>query len=282
LVKYFGSGKESLIDLSFNDKLLVEHFIDAKNLKNIINSTIDLNNSSDLSSIPWYSWVTGTSNVKRLTTRVSHDLSDAIYMIAFWCPKSTPIVYYGDELGIEDSSDTSAARFVADDYFKEVSVMQWTSNSSTAGFSGNTSVKPWLKVHQSYKEYNVDEELKINNFSHIKVFKTLVEFRKKFSDIVFFGETKFPFVNISDVFIMARIGNNFNGFLLAINFNYKSAVNVTLNETYLPESGYIRLINSQYAKSTSTYMNQVNHKINLTNFYIHSLQSILIEFDSEK
>jgi glycosidase len=257
--------------------------MNGEQVENIIKSTLNSNKTSKQSN-PWNTWVTGNHTVRRLAKRMGHNLTDAINMIAFLSPRSTPIVLYGDEIGIEDKYlDTTLPRIEFIHNYQESdfygSVMQWNSNTSTAGFSGSNSLKPWLAVDSSYKEFNVETELISNKSSHLKLFKSLVEFRKSHSEIVFFGETIFPFLNRTDLLVMIRIGDNLNGFLLAVNFNDSFVANIRLNETYLPQPGIIRIKSSHNSESTQIYTNnEVNHIINLTDFYIQPFQSILIEF----
>jgi glycosidase len=208
-------------------------------------------------------------------------LTDAIIIIAFLSPRSTPIVLYGDEIGIEDKYlDTTSPRNEFSYKYQESSfygsVMQWNSNTSTAGFSDSKALKQWLAIDSSRKEFNVETELLSNKSSHLKLFQSLVEFRKSHSEIVFFGKTLFPFLNRTDLLVMVRIGDNLNGFLLAVNFNDSFVANIRLNETYLPKTGIIRIISSDSKQMNAN--NEVNHTINLTDFYIQSFQSILIDF----
>jgi glycosidase len=281
----FGDSVENyseFIDLQINNKLILDYYerhINGEQVENIIKSTFNLTKSSKLSN-PWNAWVTGNHNVRRLATRMGHNLTDAINMIAFLSPRSTPIVFYGDEIGIEDRTsnlDTISPRTNSNHNYQESgfygSVMQWNSNSSTAGFSDSNSLKP---LDPSYKEFNVETELISNKSSHLKLFQSLVEFRKSHSEIVFFGETIFPFLNRTDLLVMVRIGDNLNGFLLAVNFNDSFEANIRLNETYLPQTGTIRIISSDSTQINAN--NKVNHTINLTDFYIQSFQSILIDF----
>jgi glycosidase len=271
------------IDLRINNGLILdssERHINGEQVENIIKSTISLTKSSKLSN-PWHTWVTGNHNVRRLATRIGHNLTDAIIIIAFLSPRSTPIVLYGDEIGIEDKYlDTTSPRNEFSYKYQESSfygsVMQWNSNTSTAGFSDSKALKQWLAIDSSRKEFNVETELLSNKSSHLKLFQSLVEFRKSHSESVFFGKTLFPSLNKTDLLVMVRIGDNLNGFLLAVNFNDSFVANIRLNETYLPKTGIIRIISSDSKQMNAN--NEVNHTINLTDFYIQSFQSILIDF----
>jgi alpha-glucosidase len=98
--------------------------------------------------------------------------------------RGTPIMYYGEELGMENN-DPKRKEDVKDPEGRvnwpheigrdgERTPMQW-SDSTNAGFS---KTKPWLPVPPSYKTHNVDAELKDSN-SVLSVYRQLLALRHK-------------------------------------------------------------------------------------------------------
>jgi alpha-glucosidase len=96
--------------------------------------------------------------------------------------RGTPILYYGEELGMENN-DPKTKEEVQDPYGKtgwplqkgrdgERTPMQWTT-APNAGFS---SAKPWLPVPPSYKTHNVESELKDPN-SILNFYRKLLSLR---------------------------------------------------------------------------------------------------------
>lgn len=96
--------------------------------------------------------------------------------------RGTPIMYYGEELGMENN-DPKTKEEVQDPYGKtgwplqkgrdgERTPMQWTT-APNAGFS---DVKPWLPVPPSYKTHNVESELK-NPDSILNFYRKLLVLR---------------------------------------------------------------------------------------------------------
>jgi alpha-glucosidase len=102
--------------------------------------------------------------------------------------RGTPILYYGQELGMVDNNDIPA------DKLKDAAVviseteetppsrdgartpMQWDA-SPQAGFSFGKDVEPWLPVHQNFSQVNVAAELADAN-SILSFYQRLIQIRR--------------------------------------------------------------------------------------------------------
>lgn len=122
--------------------------------------------------------------------------------------KGTPIIYNGEEIGMENYPFSSPEEFCdvnaimmlnnasdkesAFSYLKESSrdhartVMQWNSGRN-AGFS---SSKPWFHVNKNYKKVNVQAELE-DSFSVLNNYISLLKARKSVCDILVDAEYEF-------------------------------------------------------------------------------------------
>ncbi|MEM8718329.1 MAG: alpha-glucosidase [Cyanobacteria bacterium P01_G01_bin.39] len=102
--------------------------------------------------------------------------------------RGTPILYYGQELGMVDNedippekiqdkivlrSDTEEAPETRDG---ARTPMQWD-DLVNAGFSFGKDIEPWLPVHQNYQEVNVTAQLKDPN-SILNFYRQLIKVRK--------------------------------------------------------------------------------------------------------
>ena len=103
--------------------------------------------------------------------------------------RGTPILYYGQELGMEDNTDIPSEK-LKDDVIQKSdngetppprdgarTPMQWD-DSAHAGFSFGRDVEPWLPVHKNYTECNVDSELKKTD-SILNYYRQLIRVRKQ-------------------------------------------------------------------------------------------------------
>ncbi|MEM6592060.1 MAG: alpha-amylase family glycosyl hydrolase, partial [Cyanobacteria bacterium P01_C01_bin.73] len=103
--------------------------------------------------------------------------------------RGTPILYYGQELGMVDNTD------IPQDRLQDKAIMpneegetppprdgartpmQWDS-SAHAGFSFGKDVEPWLPVHDNYPEVNVEAELGQPD-SVLNFYRQLIRIRKQ-------------------------------------------------------------------------------------------------------
>ena len=148
--------------------------------------------------------------------------------------KGTPMIYNGEEIGMENFKFTSPAEFrdvnakmyyenaqdkvKALEYLTENSrdnsrtIMQWSDEK----FAGFTSAQPWTFVSENYKECNVQVQEKDND-SILAHYKKILETRKKLSELIEVGKyevfKKFKVVGYSishkndSILVVANFGN---------------------------------------------------------------------------
>ncbi|XP_034250782.1 maltase 1-like [Thrips palmi] len=110
-------------------------------------------------------WRLGSESNQRLASKFSSGVAEGLMMVTLLLP-GTPIVYYGDEIGLKDINQDVNNRALGP--------MQWNS-SSNAGFTSD-AISPWLKGI-SPAVTNVEAELKAEH-STLKTFRDLVQIRK--------------------------------------------------------------------------------------------------------
>jgi alpha-glucosidase len=283
LIKYYGTNKDPLVDLPFNFQLIDFNLVNnasvlKEKIESWITTTKDYWPSDAKPPGPWSAWVTGNHDRSRLASRLGHKLADAILMLTFLLPRNTPVVYYGDEIGMTDHNMAPQKTLNEGNPSRLTyrSPMQW--NSSTwAGFSDNETVDPWVYVPDTYTKYNVEVELNANSTSHLQLFKSLVDLRKTHSETIILGDTEFPVSNNSDIFVMSRHYKGYNGYLLAINLSpIERTVKLDDNISYLPPKGKIYLTDSQSS------LDLKGTEINLSQFQLQPSQSILIEYSIDE
>jgi alpha-glucosidase len=138
------------------------------------------------SSGGWPTYVISNHDIVRSAVRYGdgkHDDAIAKLMAGMYLTlRGTPIMYYGEELGMVNN-DPTRKEDVKDPIGKlgwpeekgrdgERTPMQWD-QSPNAGFS---TAKPWLPVPQSYKTHNVATELKTSG-SVLNFYKRLLRLR---------------------------------------------------------------------------------------------------------
>ncbi|CAF3964440.1 unnamed protein product, partial [Rotaria sp. Silwood1] len=146
-----------------------------------------------LCSDAWSTWILSSHDSKRVGTKLaSSHMIDGFYMLFLLLP-GTSIVYYGEEIGMENLMftkemrneivDLSALNYGLNDKSKiekhvrdgQRTPMQWSSTEINSGFT--TASKPYLPLSKSWKTINVENQLKESR-SHLKLFKQLVELRE--------------------------------------------------------------------------------------------------------
>lgn len=170
-------------------------------------------------------------NDSKYHKRSAKMLAYTLYMLP-----GTPIIYYGEEIGmtnvdyqqLEDFRDVEV--FTEYDNFRRRggsheqamqalrdrsrdnarSPMQWN-DQLNAGFS---TVKPWMNVVGNYKDINVENELK-DPSSIINTYKYLLDLRQK--ENIAFGQVEFIHLENQNIFAYTNTGTNYD-YLVVSNF----------------------------------------------------------------
>jgi alpha-glucosidase len=136
----------------------------------------------------WPIYVVSNHDIPRVATRFAdgqHDDQIARAMAAFYLTlRGTPVMYYGEELGMQNNDPTRKADVRDPIGIKgwprvkgrdgERTPMQWTSGVN-AGF--NTGAKPWLPVPASAATYNVASETQ-DSSSVLNLYRKVLELRR--------------------------------------------------------------------------------------------------------
>ncbi|MEM7595492.1 MAG: alpha-amylase family glycosyl hydrolase, partial [Cyanobacteria bacterium P01_A01_bin.83] len=163
--------------------------------------------------------------------------------------RGTPILYYGQELGMLDNediphekiqdkivlrSDTEEAPETRDG---ARTPMQWD-DSVNAGFSFGKDIEPWLPVHQNYQEVNVTAQLKDPN-SILNFYRQLIKVRKN-NEALRTGSWRtlidYPYEHLAYV-----RENNSETILILLNFSYEKEL--TLDKYITPENWQVLVSN---------------------------------------
>ena len=150
--------------------------------------------------------------------------------------RGTPVLYYGQEIGMVDNEDISPEKIRDKIVVKSETddtpesrdgartPMQWD-NTANAGFSFGKDVEPWLPVHQNYQEINVEQQLKDPN-SVLSFYRQLIKVRKQ-NEALLFGSWRtlinYPYEHLAYV-----RETNAERVLILINFSYEQ--DLTLDE----------------------------------------------------
>ncbi|XP_071962686.1 maltase A2-like [Antedon mediterranea] len=162
-VTQYGNEDRLLADIPLNIQFLES--ISGTPSGDDISASIDAweeakENIDEKTASRWNSWMLSNNNVNRLAKRCSSGLVNVMNTLLLTLP-GTPIVMYGEELGMQGNADN--------DNFNQLAPMSWAS-SKNANFSKAT---PWKALDSKWMENNV-EELKKDDMSTLNIFKSLV------------------------------------------------------------------------------------------------------------
>lgn len=250
---YYGNNTYTLAELPFNSQLTE---INEKSTALDLKEAIDMwsMNSPDEA---WPTFVVGSKSNKRLASRVGDDLVDGMHMVAILA-KGTPIMYYGDELGMMDLENRMSQ-----------SAMLW-SNETNAGFSNGSGS---VQVHPDYKMLNVETQEK-DKQSHLNIFKRLLALRGQ--PALSFGLQEYPVVN-NDTFSMIRVRKGSPGYLVVINFSSSSTkIDFTGMSKYLPEIARVEIKSKNLI--TGSLADGDHPKISLDNVPLEAKQAVVFSF----
>ena len=163
--------------------------------------------------------------------------------------RGTPVLYYGQEIGMEDNLDIPAEK-VKDTAIKKSedgesppprdgsrTPMQWD-DSVHAGFSFGKDVEPYLPVHSNYKEVNVSQQLE-NEDSIFNFYRRLIKIRRQ-SHGLLHGDWKtlihYPYEHLAYV-----RESEIEKVLVIINFSYEKPFEV--DEEIEPEDWQVLISN---------------------------------------
>ena len=209
LVKYYGNQKRQGIHLPFNFQLLLLKWR-ADEIYKMINEYEAL-----LPPSTWPNWVTGNHDNSRIASRIGINQAKIAAILLFTL-RGTPIVYYGEEIGMSDTiiskeniQDPIDRLFPGQGRDPVRTPMQWAPISN-AGFS---IVESWLPVNENYKTINVENEAQHGD-SMLMFYYRLIELRREESAL-HSGEY-IPVCQQGNSFSFLRVAKD-RHFLVAVN-----------------------------------------------------------------
>lgn len=223
-MRYYGNATHPLADLPINTQLT--HVTSTTSGTSILDLM-----EAWLSAMPtgvWPNWELGSEHVDRLATRVGPEFIDAMFMIATMT-KGTPIMYYGDELGIKyDAIEGHVADL-------NQSPMQWNSEP-LGGFTNGSDTN--IPLNTDYQTVNVEAQ-EADKQSHLKIFKDLMALRKQ--PAIGLGIQKFPLVT-ENIFSILRVQKGSPGYLFVVNVGTNETIaDFNDKSVYLPENGRVEV-----------------------------------------
>lgn len=257
---YYGNASHPLADFPINTQL-------TRVTENVTGSDILGLIKEWLVGMPekvWPNWELGSEHVDRLATRVGSDLVDAMHMIVTMA-KGTPILYYGDELGIKyEPLQGHEAEL-------NQSPMQWNSEPQ-AGFSNGTD--PVIPLNTDYQKVNVEAQDVAGEPSHLSIFKTLMDKRKL--PAIGLGSQEFPVVN-DNIFSLLRVQKGSPGYLLVVNLGMNTTeTDFTGKSDYLPENGRVEVRSLNLKKGPLAAGD--HPKVGLNSISLGSKQAVIFSF----
>lgn len=123
----------------------------------------------------WANWALGNIDISRFSDRYGCEFERVGAMLLLTL-RGTPIIYYGDEIGMRDAlipEHKKRDRWGRD---PERTPMQWD-ESRYAGFS---RAEPWLPVHDNYKKVNVKAQ-DCDPISLLSLYRKLIFLRKSYA-----------------------------------------------------------------------------------------------------
>ncbi len=173
-------------NMAFNIDFMEKLSMDAERIKELAENV-----DKTFGERAWPSYVLGNHDNSRILTRMTEnrELDEnekkkvaKIFATLLLTLRGTPFIYYGEELGMEDTSIPYDK--IKDPWGKALwprkgrdvcrTPMQWDS-SEYAGFS---TVEPWLPINDNKSSVNVEDEIKDED-SVLNFYRRLLRFRKR-------------------------------------------------------------------------------------------------------
>lgn len=225
-------------------------------------------NATDTS---WPAWVISNHFKTRLRTRFKGNIARSRLAAMFnLTQKGTPFIYYGDELGMEDSEvpkhksiDINGKRgFFSKGRDGARSPMLWTLEE----YSGFSNVKPYLPL--ANKEFNSVEFQEKKDASMLHYYQKFILLRKKYVSLAC-GDITFVDVHDENIICYIRTSKN-EALLVILNFAHKER-KIKLSNIGLP------LTTDKAIFSTNPY--SVRPKIKDDTIFLHSYEGAIYCLD---
>jgi glycosidase len=204
-----------------------------------------------------------------------HNRSGKMLLYTLYFLPGTPIVYYGEEIGmtnvdyehLDDFKDvevfTEYQNFMKNGASHEVAMqalrdrsrdnarspMQW----SFKDYAGFSEVKPWMKVNKNHKEINVLNQEK-NPDSLFNAYKEILHLRKE--EELAYGDCQFIDLKDEDIFAYETTGKTYD-YLIIANFTSKLVEHdIEIDDSYQPYLTNIETFNIE-TKNLKAYETRI-------------------------
>jgi glycosidase len=204
-----------------------------------------------------------------------HNRSGKMLLYTLYFLPGTPIVYYGEEIGmtnvdyehLDDFKDvevfTEYQNFMKNGASHEVAMqalrdrsrdnarspMQW----SFKDYAGFSEVKPWMKVNKNHKEINVLDQEK-NPDSLFNAYKEILHLRKE--EELAYGDCQFIDLKDEDIFAYETTGKTYD-YLIIANFTSKLVEHdIEIDDSYQPYLTNIETFNIE-TKNLKAYETRI-------------------------
>ena len=211
---YYGKNLDE-IHLPINFTLLGSEWT-AEKIQNLVEEQ-----ESHLPKGAWPNYVLGNHDDHRILTRYGKDQARIAAMLLLTL-RGTPVLYYGDEIGMSDIEipsdkvrDPAGIRQPGQGRDPNRTPMQWTGDHQ-AGFSPKGSENPWLPLADDYKNINVEFQLNQPD-SMLSFYQSLLTIRNSH-----------PVLQSGDYI---SVSNNPEGCYLYMRGNFKDKLLICLNFT---------------------------------------------------
>jgi alpha-glucosidase len=210
-------GDDDQLHMPFNFHLMASDW-NASSLRATVEATL-----WNLPSGSWTNWTLGNHDEIRLATRLpdGHERLAALLLLTL---RGTPFLYFGDELGMEETEIPSGVardpwglnvEYLSRDGAR--TPMQWTAGPN-AGFT-SPGVTPWLPLGADHEEVNVEVELD-DPGSVLNMYRRLLALRKG-SPALRTGALSSSPSSTDEVYVYVR-GEGEERMTVALNFDRRS------------------------------------------------------------
>ena len=179
---------------------------------------------AQLPDVCWPNWVIGNHDRARLISRIGA-AQTRIAAILLLMLRGTPMMYYGDEIGMEqvpippgEHKDPQGLLMPGKNMSRDPqrTPMQWN-GTANAGF---TKGKPWLRLAENYQQVNVAAQQDSED-SLLMFYKKLIMLRQKEPSLTI-GDY-FPVYTNKQIFSFTREKEGASSFLIVVNLTDKEA-----------------------------------------------------------
>lgn len=224
---------------------------------------------SSFSTNKWPNWMTGNDEIPRFRSRFASNYSKPHYMLTMLLP-GTPIIYYGDELGM---SDLPSKEQPWSPKQPMRGLMQWANLTDFAGFQANctlTCTRPWIDVNSDFTSINAESQTESADslFSFIKDLAAL-----RSNDAFRYGEYRVV-VSTDNIFSFVREFDGVTGYLVAINFGVRAE-----KHDYTSYHSTIQSPATAVLVTGSDVGFSVDDDVNTNSLTLSPLQGIVVSWD---